>query len=137
MPWFVSLALDAPVTPADQATSSITGLILGYGPLGAIALAMAYLIFKGWRLIPPDKEAAGREAARAEARADLLEERARVLSEKTRIEHERDEAQQFATSQLVPLLINFTNATGALIPLLQELVRHREAGDFDARRRNR
>ena len=134
MPWFVSLALDAPATPADQATSTVTGLLLGYGPLGIVALAMAYLMFKGWRLVPPDKEAEGREAARAEARADLLEERARVLQEKTRIEAERDEALKFTQAQLVPLLVQFTSATGALIPLLQELVRHREGGsDIDTR----
>lgn len=123
MPWHPALTA---VTPVDATTGSITSYVLGYGPVGVIALTLAWLIYKGWRLIPPDKEAANRETVRAEARADLLDERARVLTEKTRIEQERDEALKVAQTQMVPVLLQFTATTTALIPLLQEVVRNQE-----------
>lgn len=135
MPWYISLALETPITPVDQATGSAVGYVLGFGPLGLVTLALAYLLYKGWRLVPPDRDASIRASARDEARADLIEERARVLAEKTRIEQERDEAQRFTQANLVPLLTNFTAATSALIPLLQELLRHREDSGSDNRRR--
>jgi hypothetical protein len=117
--------------------SPVVSGVLATGITGILLIALAWLFYRGWRLIPPDREAAGREAARAEARADLLEERARVLAEKTKIEGERDEALKFTQSNLVPLLLNFTNATSALIPLLQELVRYREGGSDIGSRRHR
>lgn len=119
-------SLASSVSPVDSATGSLVGAILGYGPVGIGLLALAWLLYKGWRLVPPDKEAANRETARAEARADLLDERARVLAEKTRIEAERDEALKVAQVQLVPVLVQFSNTTTALIPLLQEVVRNQE-----------
>lgn len=118
--------LAAAVTPVDAAGGSVVGYVLGFGPLGIIALALAWLIFKGWRLVPPNADAANKETVRLEARADLLDERARVLAEKTRIEAERDEALKIAQTQIVPLLSTFTATTGALIPLLQEVVRNQE-----------
>ena len=136
MPWSTTLAAYiTAVTPLDVAQESVTGYVLGFGPLGLVTLALAYLLYKGWRLVPPDRDAAIRASARDEARADLIEERARVLAEKTRIEQERDEAQRFTQANLVPLLTNFTAATSALIPLLQELLRHREDSGSDNRRR--
>lgn len=117
------------VTPVDAATSSITGYIVGFGPLGVIALAMAYLMFRGWRLIPPAREAEIRTGARDDGRADLLKELDRVLAEKVRIEEERDDALKIAQTQLVPLLISFNATVSALLPLLQELVSRREGHD--------
>jgi threonine dehydrogenase-like Zn-dependent dehydrogenase len=135
MPWAASLAAYvASVTPVDQATGSVTGYIIGYGPLGIIALAMAWLMFRGWRLASPDREAAIRESGRA----DLLKELERVLAEKHQAEDQRDDAMRFATDQLVPLLTSFTATTAALIPLLQELVRYQGGGsssDLPRRRR--
>ena len=65
-------ALGSSVTPVDAATGSIVGYVLGYGPLGIAALALAYLLFRGWRLLSPTREAELRAAARDEGRADLL-----------------------------------------------------------------
>ena len=106
------------VTPVDAGTSSIVGYVLGYGPLGLIALALAYLMFRGWRLVPPSWEPGIRTTARAEARADLERENARIITE-------RDDALKVA-QQMIPLLTQFTATTAALIPLLQELVRNQE-----------
>lgn len=132
MTWLAVIIPQAPgtsVTPVDAASSSITGYILGFGPLGIIALAMAYLIFKGWRLIPPPAEAALRSAARTDARADLLEERARLLAEKARAEEERDEALRIARDQLVPVLVAFNASVSALLPILQDMAARRGSRD--------
>jgi hypothetical protein len=116
----------ASVTPVDAATSSVVGYVLGYGPLGVIALALAYLFFKGWRLMSPARETVITGEGRAQARADLEKELDRVLAEKRQAEEQRDEAVKMAQTQLVPLLVQFTATTTALIPLLQELVRNQE-----------
>lgn len=126
MPWLAALA--SSVSPVDAATSSITGYIVGFGPLGIIALAMAWLIFKGWRLMSPSGEAAITASARAQARADLENELARTLAEKAKAEDQRDDALKVAREQIAPLLIQFNGTVTALLPLLQELVRRREGG---------
>lgn len=126
MPWYLSLALDTPLTPADQATSSVTGLVLGYGPIGVAVLALAWLMFRGWRLTSPAQEAAARAAAREEARADLLRENEHVNAKLEQTEAQRDEALKVAQVELVPVLVQFTNTTTALIPLMQEAVRNQE-----------
>lgn len=135
MPWAASLAsYVASVTPVDQATGSVTGYIIGYGPLGIIALAMAWLMFRGWRLTSPGREAEIRESGRA----DLLKELERSLTDKRQSDEQRDDAMRFAVDQLVPLLTSFTATTTALIPLLQELVRYQGGGsssDLPRRRR--
>jgi hypothetical protein len=130
LPWFVPLlAAAGSSNPLDAAVSQI----LGYGILGIVALALAlrFLVPKG-----------AVEDARNEARADLISQVGRLEKQieelrrdKKAVEEQRDDAQQFTTSQLVPLLVQFTGATSALIPLLQELVRNREAGHSDAGRR--
>lgn len=129
MSWhLVLLAADSGSDPINQAISQI----LGFGVLGIVALAFAF------RFIVPKGAV---DDARKEARGDLLEQISRLQQdiertqrERTETAQQRDEAQQFTQSNLVPLLIQFTSATSALIPLLQELVRHREAGDLDTRR---
>lgn len=118
------------LTPIDSATDSILGYLLGYGPIGIIALALGWLIFKGWRLISPVGEAQIRDAARNESRADLLAERDRLLTEKQQAEDQRDEALTIARDQLTPLLQSFVATTSVLVPILQEIIR-----DAPARRR--
>lgn len=133
MQWLHLLAQATPaasVTPLDSASDSVVGYVLGYGPLGVVALALAWLIFKGWRLISPAGEAQIRDAARNESRADLLAERDRILTEKQQAEDQRDEALMIARDQLMPLLVQFTATTSALLPILQEIIR-----DAPARRR--
>ena len=126
MPWMAVLA--SSVTPVDAATGSIVGYLLGFGPLGIIALALSWLIFRGWRLMSPSGEAAITAAARAQARADLEKELARTLAEKTHAEDQRDDALKVGREQIAPLLIEFNATIAALLPLLQELVRRREGG---------
>lgn len=116
----------ADVTPVDAAGSSITGYLLGYGPIAVFLLALAWLMFKGWRLVPPGHEAKARDEARKDARADLLAERDRLIREKDRAEEERDEALRIARDQMVPLLSSFVATTSTLVPLLQEIVLARE-----------
>ena len=121
MTWLAVVAAQGPgasVTPVDAGTGSVLGYLFSYGPLGIWAGAMAYLLFRGWRLAPPAWEPGIRASARAEGRADLERENARIIAE-------RDEALK-VTHQLIPLLTQFTATTAALIPLLQELVRNQE-----------
>lgn len=123
MPWHLLLA--AADNSSDPLTAAI-GQILSYGVLGVVALAFAF------RFIVPRSAV---EDARKESRADLLKDVERLerqveqeRADKRAVEEQRDEALKFTQANLVPLLVNFTSATGALIPLLQELVRHREGG---------
>lgn len=130
MPW-LALALSqvpSPATPVDAATGSIVTYILNFGVLGVAAVALAF----GW-LVP--KSTVTR--ARAEARADLEKENARLIAEKEKAEEQRDEALRVAQTELVPLLSSFTATTGALIPLLQEVVRNQEGGIHGPARRTR
>ena len=138
MPWHLILLAAETGTP-DPINSAISQ-ILGFGVLGVVALALAF------RFIVPRGAV---DDARKEARGDLLDQIGglerdceRLQREKAEAAEQRDEAQQFAQAQLIPLLLNFTNATGALLPILQDIVRrrdeqHREAGELDSRRRSR
>jgi Tfp pilus assembly protein PilN len=130
--WPLLAVLAANVTPVDQATSSLISYVLGYGVLGIVAVALAF------RFIVPRSAV---EDAREQARSDLIAQVGRLerqieqlQREKKEAEDQREDQMKFAQVQLVPLLVNFTSATAALIPLLQELVRHREGGDSDPRR---
>jgi hypothetical protein len=105
------------VSPVGSVASDITTYILGFGPLG-IGVVLYTL-----RVIVPGKAV---EEAREQARADLVEENRRLIAEKTEAERQRDDAREFATQQLVPLLGQFTAATSSLLPILQELIRDRE-----------
>jgi hypothetical protein len=141
--WPLIAALAVSVTPADQASGNITTYILGYGVTGIAALTLAWLFWKGWRLMSPAREAEIVNAAREQARADLLSHVGRLEKqaeqaerEKKDIADQRDEALRYVQVNLVPLLLNFTSATSALVPILQELVRHQEGGgSIDPRRR--
>ena len=125
----------AAATGASAPLDSAVTAILGYGPLGVIALALSWLIFKGWRLIPPSREGEIRAGVREDARADLIRERDRVIAEKGKPEDQRDEAMKIAQTEIAPLLLQFTATSGALLPLLQELVSRREGRERDTGRR--
>lgn len=120
------------VTPLDSATDSLIGEICSYGLLGILTLALCFLFYRGWRLVPPDFESRIRDAARMDARADLIAERDRVLTEKQAAEDQRDEALTVARDQVAPLLASFVATTSALVPILQEIIRNsprRRRGD--------
>jgi len=123
-----------PVSPVDATTGSLTGYILGFGPVGITALALAWLLFRGWRLVQPGYDDQVRVSGRNESRADLLEENRRLIAEKTRAEEQRDEALKIAQTQLVPMLVQFNATVSALIPLLQDLVARREGHERGTRR---
>jgi hypothetical protein len=121
MPWLAVLAAHASsVTPVDAATGSLVGYILGFGPIGIIALAFAF------RFIVPRSAV---DEAKDQARADLVEENKRLITEKTHAEEKADEALRIAQVQIVPLLVQFNATIAALLPLLQELVSRREGHD--------
>lgn len=126
MQWLALPFADPSVTPVDSAAASVVGYVLSYGPVGLCALTLAWLMFRGWRLVPQDFEARIRADARTEARADLMAERDRVIAEKQQAQEQRDEALAVARDQLTPLLISFTSSTQALMPLLQTLVGQRD-----------
>ena len=118
MPWLAIFA--ASVTPIDSATGSIVGYVLGFGPIGIIALAFAF------RFIVPRSAV---DEAKEQARRDLVEENKRLIIEKTHAEEQRDDALRVARDQFVPLLVQFNATVAALLPLLQEMVSRREGHD--------
>jgi hypothetical protein len=119
-PWLVYVATS--VSPIGSATSSLVDYVLGYGVLG-VAVVLFTL-----RIIVPRSAV---DEAKAQARADLLDENRRLIEEKRRAEEQRDEALRVARDQMVPLLSQFTAATSSLMPILQELVRDREGRRHD------
>jgi hypothetical protein len=131
--WLPYLAAAAADTPVGAAEGDLSNYILGWGPLGIAMVVTAVLLYKGWQLLSPARLAAVRE----EARADLLKENERLLAEKTELEHQLAEARGFERDQLVPLLGQFTAATGSLLPVLQEVVRDREGSRATDRRPRR
>jgi hypothetical protein len=113
-PWLMAIGS---VSPVSSAAGDIVTYVLGFGPLG-VGVVLYTL-----RVIVPGKAI---DEAREQARADLLKETERLIAEKAEAERQRDDARQFATEQLVPLLGQFTAATSSLLPILQELIRDRE-----------
>ena len=106
----------------DAAVSTI----LGYGVLGIVALALAlrFLVPKG-----------AVDDARNEARTDLLaqverleKDNERLRQDKKAVEDQTGRGAAVHPAKLVPLLVQFTGATSALIPLLQELVSRAPGG---------
>jgi hypothetical protein len=111
------------VTPLGTVSGDLVSYILGYGPLGIGVIVVAFLLYRGWQLNSPARLSAIRE----ECRADLIKENARLIEEKQRAEEQRDDALRAASDQLLPLLLSFTSATNALLPLLQKMVAVTEA----------
>lgn len=137
MPWLALLSAENP-SPTDNVLGPAVSTIAGYGLVGIALLVLGWLYSRGWRLVSPARE----KEIREEARADLLTQITQLLTaagrgeqEKRDIRQQLDEQMRFAQSNLVPLLVNFTNATSALIPLLQELVRYREDSSDGRRHR--
>lgn len=113
MLWPATLAVH--MTPAATAPSPVDtaiGYLLSYGVLGVVALALAF------RFIVPRSAL---DDARTQARADLAAENERLIREKTRAEEQRDDALKIAQDKILPTLVQFTAATGALLPVLQQI----------------
>jgi hypothetical protein len=111
------MATGGNISPLSSVAGDITTYVLGFGPLGI------GVVLYTMRVIVPGKAV---DEAREQARADLMEENKRLIAEKAEAERQRDDARDFAVQQLVPLLGQFTAATGSLLPVLQELIRDRE-----------
>jgi hypothetical protein len=107
---------------ADVVTAAVQQ-ILGYGVLGAVALALAWIVYKG--AFVPQKRSDEQVTA---ARADLLRENEQLRADKIRAEEQRDEALKIARDQVVPLLTTFNATVASLLPILQELARYRDDG---------
>lgn len=134
MAWLHILAQGpSSVSPLDSATDSLIGEVCSYGLLGILTVTVCFLWYRGWRLVPPDFESKIADAARMNARADLIAERDRVIAEKQQAEDQRDEALTVARDQVAPMLSSFIATTSALIPILQEIIREqprrRRGGD--------
>jgi hypothetical protein len=123
LPWPPAVPFLADGTPqqGSDVVSVATQTILGYGVLGVLALALAWITWKG-SFVPQRRV----DDLLAAARADLLRELESVHVELGKTQEQRDAAMKMATEQLVPLLTSFVATSQSLIPLLQELVRNRE-----------
>lgn len=121
MTWLQLLA-DSPVSPIGTASGDVVTYILGFGPIGIIAIAFA----TGW-LVPKGAVKEAREQARADLRAELD----RTIAEKKTAEEQRDEALKVTRDSLIPALIQFTSATQNLLPLLQALISQRQMERHD------
>lgn len=104
--------------PLDGAVS----LVLNYGVLGLVALA---LVFR-W-LVPKGAV----EEAREQGRADVIAERDRAIARADKAEERADKAEtdlkaalRFTAERTAPMLEQFVSATSTLIPILQSLVRY-------------
>lgn len=114
-------ALAASITPVGSAADSLTTYILGFGPLGIIALALAWAQYKGLFTTTKAADKARNEAVSL-ARADLVRENERLLARAEKAEEQRDEALKVSQEQIVPLLSQFVGTTSALLPVLQQIV---------------
>ena len=129
--WLLATSPGTDVTPIDSAASSIVGYWLSFG---AIAVVSAVLF---WLYIWPGKLT---QKARDEARADVLTqvrqqearaERAEARAEKA--EAKTEELESALRDRLVPLVASFTQATSALLPLLQSSLARYAGPRGDAR----
>ena len=93
--------------------------------MGLVALVLAWVLFKGLFTLTSKAEKDKADAIEA-ARADLLRENERLLARAEKAENQRDEALRIAQTQLVPLVTSFMTTSGAMLPLLQDLVAMRE-----------
>jgi len=130
VPWayHVAEALHLLAETAPSGTDPITGItgqILSYGVVGAFAVILAIVLYRGIFVRASDAKADADARVEA-ARADLLREIEHIRAEKQKAEEQRDAALKVAQEQLVPLLTSFVATSQSLIPLLQELVRNRE-----------
>jgi citrate synthase len=117
IPWAASLAAETPAISGGEIVQAAT-TALNLGVLG--------LVF--WLLIQ------GRLHTDSE-NDRLAAELDRAVAEKNKAEEQLSEALRFARDDLAPMLLAFNASVSALLPILQELVRHDDRPP--ARRRSR
>lgn len=142
MLWSAYLLAETAPASADP-LNQVVGKLLGYGLAGIAVMVLGVILYKGIFTRTSDAEArlaaqkaeyeARLDAAKAdadkrvaEARADLLREIGDLHTRLERSESELREARNFIRDRLVPLLQQFTQATEALLPILQSLTRFNE-----------
>jgi citrate synthase len=106
IPWAASLAAETPAISGGEIIQAAT-TALNLGVLG--------LVF--WLLIQ------GRLHTDSE-NDRLVAELNRAVAEKDKAEEQLSEALRFARDDLAPMLLAFNASVSALLPILQELVRH-------------
>jgi hypothetical protein len=109
--------------PGVPDVSGAASLLLGYGPLGAFALAISVLLIKRWRFISPDEEAAIRKEVRDEAQAELDRANSRADRAETRADR-AEQKYEAVVEDIRPMLSSFVAVTGTLNPILQDIVRY-------------
>jgi hypothetical protein len=128
---FTGAAASGSPSSPDVLTAAVQQL-LGYGIIGVVALALAWIVYKG--AFVPTKRV---DELITASRADLLRENEQLRAELAKTQDQRDALQRFIQDQLLPLLGNFTNATSSLLPILQRLTRWQDVDDPPPRRRGR
>lgn len=121
-------AVAAAVSPLDAAQGDIVSYVLGFGPLGVIALALGWVLYRGTftrtsahdaevRQLREDHaaETARREAAHAT-------EIAALRADRQKSDDARDAAVKMITDTMFPLVSAFNTSIGSLMPILQRLV---------------
>lgn len=124
------LAAGEPVT--TDPLMSAAGQFLSYGVVGAVAIVVCFVLYRG--TFTRSDEAKARIAAAladadkrvTEARADLLAENERLRVQLAKTEQQRDDLSNFIRDKMTPLLQQFVTATNLLLPVMQDAVGRRE-----------
>jgi hypothetical protein len=129
-PWTpaVPFLADAPGSGGDV-LGAAAQQVLGYGVTGAVALVLAWIVWKG--SFVPQKRVDEMIAA---SRADLLREIERLVTEKEKVEAQLAENLRFARDDLAPILFQFNASTSSLLPILQRVVQNADDNSFPRRR---
>lgn len=132
-PWTPAVPLLAESNPSSgsDVVGAVAQQFLGYGVVGAVALALAYIVYKG-KFVPRDQV----DALVTAGRADLLREIERLVAEKEKVEAQLAENLRFARDDLVPILFQFNASTSTLLPILQRVVQNAD-DNSPSRRRGR
>lgn len=122
-PWAAAVPLlAADTTGGADPISAATQTVLGFGVLGVVALALAYITWKG-SFVPAKRV----DELVVAGRADLLRELEQLRAEKAKVDGQLAEALRFARDDLTPILFQFTSATSSLLPILQQMVYRQQA----------
>lgn len=117
-PWTPAAPFLTEGTPASGSDilSAVTQQFLGYGVVGCLALALAWIVYKG-KFVPREQV----DALVAAGRADLLRENEQLRADLTKAQEQVAENLRFAKEDLTPILFQFTSATTSLLPILQQV----------------
>ncbi len=130
-PGGIPVYLAVSVIPVDEFQGSIMGYLISVGgPLAIAAIVFGWVILKGLLVTAtqPDKDVERPTAL-------ILAENARLIARAEEAEAQRDEMLKTAVEQQVPVMLQFSNTTSALLPLLQDMIRRQELEEGNGHRR--